>query len=503
MTVATVDKRMINWEKDFFPPVVPGTADDLTDLLNAMRFAIKPATFKYSYLSSKISRSPDLSSFLSFFEQYCERIVPLMEMRTLFTFFFLFLMVAGHAQLPDHIYQPNIQTVKLYRTGDIYSYPVITLNSADQLELHFDDMDADFKYYYYSFQLCNADWKPANVQTFDYIRGFQSNRISTYRSSSITGIRYTHYMATLPERNSAPIKGGNYLLKVFLNDDTSKLAFTKRFLVVNTKTSVSGSVTQPFNNNFFQTHQRVQAMVSTATNQLNAFSPQDLKVVIIQNNVWANASILDRPSIFRGNYYEYSDEENTTFAAGKEWRWIDLRSLRLRSDRMQRIVDNDSTNRIDVYVTPDSERRQQVYVYYNDINGIYTVENRDNSNPFWQSDYAWVHFTYVPPGNRQYEGKSIYVFGELTNYEQNDYSRMNFNAEKGVYEKALYLKQGYYNYSYVTLTDKKDVIASVENTEGNYWGTENSYMILVYFRPFGARSDELVGFARVGSVFQR
>jgi Domain of unknown function (DUF5103) len=424
-------------------------------------------------------------------------------MRTFFLAFLLIICVHSQAQVADHIYHSNIRTVKLYKTGDIYSYPVIFLNSNDQLELHFDDMDSDFKYYYYSFQLCNADWKPANVQTFDYIRGFQSNRISTYRSSSIAGTRYTHYMATIPERNSAPTRGGNYLLKVFLNDDTSKLAFTRRFLVVNTRATVSGLVTQPFNNTYFQTHQRVQANVSTAANQLNTLSPQDLKVVILQNNIWATASIIDRPSIFRGNYYEYSDEENTTFPAGKEWRWIDLRSLRLRSDRMQRIVDNDSTSRIDVYVSPDSDRRQQVYIYYNDLNGIYTVENRDNSNPLWQSDYAWTHFTFIPPGNRPYEGKSIYIFGELTNYEQNENSKMIFNDEKGVYEKALYLKQGYYNYSYVTLTDKKNVVASIENTEGNYWGTENSYMILVYFRPFGARSDELIGYTRLGSTFQR
>ena len=99
----------------------------------------------------------------------------------------------------------------------------------------------------------------------------------------------------------------------------------------------------------------------------------------------------------------------------------------------------------------------------------------------------------------------MYVFGELTNYEQNDASRMNFNDTKGVYEKELYLKQGYYNYSYVTLTDKKQagVLPSFENTEGNFWGTENGYMILVYFRPFGARADELIGFTRVSSAFQR
>lgn len=412
---------------------------------------------------------------------------------------------AATAQIPDHIYKSNIRSVKLFKSGDMYSYPVLVLNSNEQLELHFDDMDGDVKYYYYSFQLCNADWTPANVQSFDYIRGFQSNRIGTYRNSSIVQTRYTHYQAFLPERNSAPTRGGNYLLKVFLNDDTTKLAFTKRMLVINSKTSVTARVMQPFNGNFFRTHQRIQVSVSTLSNQITAFSPQDLKVVVVQNNVWRGANVLDRPTIFRGNYFEYSDEENTTFPAGKEWRWIDLRSLRLLSDRMVKLADSDSNGRVDVYLKPDVERREQLYVYYRDINGIYTIENRDNSNALWQSDYAQVHFTYVPPGNRAYEGKSVYVFGELTNYEQNDDSRMVFNNEKGVYEKELYLKQGYYNYSYVTLTDKKQegVLPSLENTEGNFWGTENGYLVMVYFRPFGARSDELVGFARVNSAFQR
>ncbi len=426
-------------------------------------------------------------------------------MKKLLPFFLLVQAIAAQAQLPDHIYKSNIHAVKLYRSGDVYSYPVLTMTGNDQLELHFDDMDADVKYYYYSFQLCNADWTPANLQTFDYIRGFQSNRISNYRSSSIAQTRYTHYQAFLPERNSAPTRGGNYLLKVFLNDDTTKLVFTKRFLVVNTKATVSAQVMQPFNGNFFQTHQRVQVSVSTVQGQITTFSPQDLKVVVIQNGIWGNSTVIDRPTIFRGNYYEYSDEENTTFPAGKEWRWIDLRSLRLMSDRMERLVDSDTTNRIDVYVKPDGERNKQLYVYYRDMNGIYTLENRDNPNPLWQSDYAWTHFTFVPPGNRAYEGKSVYVFGELTNYEQNDNSRMIFNDTKGVYEKELYLKQGYYNYSYVTLTDKKQagVQPSLENTEGNYWGTENSYMVMVYFRPFGARADELVGYTRVNSTFQR
>ena len=70
-----------------------------------------------------------------------------------------------------------------------------------------------------------------------------------------------------------------------------------------------------------------------------------------------------------------------------------------------------------------------------DLNGIFTIENADFDNPFWQSEYAYVHFTYFPPANRPYEGKSLYIFGELTNYTPDENSKMIFNADRGGYEK--------------------------------------------------------------------
>lgn len=401
------------------------------------------------------------------------------------------------AQIPDHVYSSNIHSVKLFKAGDIYSYPILLLNSGDQLELHFDDLDADNKNYYYTYQLCNADWSPCNLQSYDYIKGFMTTRLSTYRYSSLAYIRYTHYQANIPDRNCIPTRSGNYLLKVFINNDTSKLVFTKRFLVVDTKATIAGQVLQPFNGNLFRTHQRVQVGVSPVP-QVNVFSPQDIKVVILQNNIWSTSLFNDRPTIFRGNYYEYSDEPTTTFEAGKEWRWIDLRSLRLMSDRMLRMADSSKITH--VFVKPDGNRQQQVYVYYRDLDGIYTIESTDNPNPYWQSDYAYVHFTFVPPGNRAFEGKSIYVFGELTNYLPDENSKMVFNEETGAYEKTLLLKQGYYNYSYITVTDRKDAQnISYENTEGNYYGTENNYTILVYYRPFGARADELIAYSVINS----
>src|SRR5262245_3582266 len=134
-------------------------------------------------------------------------------MKILLTLCFVACVVTIEAQIPDNVYRSNIHSVTLTRFADIYTYPVMTLNSADQLELHFDDMDADVKSYYYTYLLCNADWTPSTLFSFDYIRGFQNVRISDYRTSSIAITRYTHYAAVLPDRNCVPTRSGNYLLK--------------------------------------------------------------------------------------------------------------------------------------------------------------------------------------------------------------------------------------------------------------------------------------------------
>ena len=127
------------------------------------------------------------------------------------------------AQIPDAVYSDRIKTVQLYPYGNQLGYPIIRLNSGEQLELHFDDLDANVKNYSYTFQLCNADWTPAMLSHFDFIKGFSQVRINTYRMSSVAFTKYTHYSAMLPDRNSVPSRSGNYVVKVFLNSDTSKV----------------------------------------------------------------------------------------------------------------------------------------------------------------------------------------------------------------------------------------------------------------------------------------
>jgi len=401
----------------------------------------------------------------------------------------------------DVIKMPNIAGVNVFLRGNQMAYPIINLNSTDQVELHFDDLDGRVKNYFAAFELCNADWRPANLSTFDYLKGFSNIRLSQYRVSSVAFTRYVHYQAMLPDRNSMPTKSGNYLLKVYLDGDTGKLAFTRRVLVVQPLADIASQILQPFNSEIFKTHQKVQFSVSK--NQLNVLNPQQqITAVILQNNRWDNAITGLKPTFIRGNLLEFNTENEAIFPAGKEYRWVDLRSFRFRGPHVAKTTYDRQTR--EVIVEPDAERNTQRQINFRDYNGHFFIESSDSDNPWWQGDYAEVHFTFVPNNNQPYPRKNLFLVGQLNMYNVNDTAALTYNAQNGVYEKKMLLKQGYYSYSYVTKdVDNRSSKASAEQTDGNYWETENDYTILVYYRALAGRHDELIGATTINSLNSR
>jgi hypothetical protein len=423
-------------------------------------------------------------------------------MRRIFLLLILFscIKTVKSQREPDHIYMPSIKTPKLFQQNNQSSLPLIALGSGDLLELHFDDLIGYPRNFYYTFVLCNADWTPANVSAFDYIKGFTQNRLNQYRVSTITSSKYVHYQALLPERNCIPVKSGNYLLKVYLDGDTSKLAFTKRMMVADNLVSIGAQVDQPYDNEVVRTHQKVQVAVNTLL--LNILSAQQTKLVILQNNRWDNAVKDIQPTFIRGKMMEYNAEQDCIFPAGKEYRWADLQSFRFQSDRVEQIDKLSEPN--EVYIRPDVERNKLRYLFFRDRNGWDEIATTESVNPWWQTDYANVHFTFAPANNQPFAGKSVYMIGQMTGNQIGDTSKMEYDAVRGVYTRTYLLKQGYYSYTYVT-KDNRDLStkADVSLTDGNYWETENEYAILFYYRSYSSRHDELVGITTVNSTSRR
>ena len=91
--------------------------------------------------------------------------------------------------------------------------------------------------------------------------------------------------------------------------------------------------------------------------------------------------------------------------------------------------------------------------------------------------------------------------GEMTNYNTSPDSAMQWNEDTQAYEKNIMLKNGYYNYCYETKEiSNPNAPASFRFTEGTVWDTENQYTIFVYYRSFGGRSDELLGYTEINSL---
>src|ERR1700722_11236776 len=412
----------------------------------------------------------------------------------------LTLLMAGtlRAQTPDFVYSASIGSPQLFMSGNQQQYPVLRLNSSDKMELHFDDLDGDVKNYYCAMVLCNEDWTPAEVTDFDYIKGFSQVRIDNYTLSSIALTRYTHFQAILPDPNCLPTRSGNYMLKVFLDGDTSKLAFTKRFLVVDTRVPIQSQFMQPQSTELARTFQNIQFRLNTAA--VNPPNPLDqIKVDIVQNYRWDNVVRNLKPEFAINNDLQFNNPDFVNFEGGSEWRWVDLQSFRYQSDRIQSV----SASKVgtDVIVKPDGDRSGKEYFFYGDFDGNFILKTTEQYNPLFQTDYATVHFSFVPAGGAAFDGRDVYLLGRFTGGGLNDSTRMVFNPEKGRYERSFFMKQGYYSYSYVTV-DKSDpnMKPTFAQTEGNHEETENNYMILVYYRALGSRTDELVGITRFNTL---
>jgi hypothetical protein len=410
--------------------------------------------------------------------------------------FIVFLLFSGalSAQPIEKIYKTNIRTVQLFTYGNQLGYPVYSLQNGGKLDLEFDDMDGGYKNYYYTFQLCNYQWQPANLSAFDFIKGFAQQKISTYRFSTVAFKRYTHYQVLFPESNMLPTRSGNYLLKVFLDGDTSKIVFTKPFLVLDAKASISMQIVQPFTPQKFNTHQRVRFTANLK--DINSFSAaQQVKAVILQNNRWDQVQRDIQPTYVRGNSMEYNSEMVGVFPGGKEWRWLDLRSFRLQSDRIEGGRYGPDTAAL--FLKTDKDRSSVRYIFYSDYNGMFQLENWDNLNPFWQSDYARIRFSYQTTEGGPLRGKDIYLIGGFTDYQLLSKWKMEYDEETDKYLLDVPMKQGFYNYTYLAVDSEYP--KERQQLDGDYWETENQYTVLLYYKSLSDRNDQLIGMATIRS----
>lgn len=394
----------------------------------------------------------------------------------------------------NHIYNDQIKTVRFHLDGVFLSYPIIDLNSSAQLLLSFDDLNEEVLDYVYTITHCNKDWKPSELDEMDYLDGFNGERIETYDFAFNTLTDYTHYELLLPNNDINWLVSGNYILNVFEDNEDLTPVITRRFMVAESLMQISSNIVPANKSSKFRTHQEIDFSVNFKGVDLE--NPQrEVSAYVLQNGRWDNAITDIKPLFTKQEVMLFDYQDKIIFPAGKEFRFLDLRTFRYQRDKIADIQRMDTY--FDVVVEKEGSRAFENFQSYRDINGNFVIEHLERNRPDLSGDYAKVFFT--AGVSQTLLDTEVYVFGAMTDWQLKDEFKMTYNPAVGAYVAQAWLKQGFYNYYFVTVPEGEKTI-DLEEFEGNWHQTENDYTILVYYRPFGARYDRLVAVRTMSSV---
>ena len=386
----------------------------------------------------------------------------------------------------------NIASVQFHPYGNPSVLPIITLKGSQRLFLEFDDLDGDFKRYTYTVIHCNRDWTVSEeLFTSDYLEGFEMEDIEEYTGSTGTYLSYTNYQLLIPNRSFSWSKSGNYILQVFDERNGQKLVLQRRFIVVNRRLDIAGELRRPTRVSMSQTHHEVLFRA----NLKNVFIDDPLNSVkarIVQNLNWdAAVDEVDARRI-TGDFLYFDHHNFNVLPAFKPFRIADLRSIRYRAPGVYSI--NVENNVIWVTMETDLKRTSTTPSDDFDINGGFVVESMDYSSPSIKSEYINVMFTLeskVP-----FFDKDVYLLGNFNSFQPTPEYKMTYIEEEEIYAVEIWLKQGVYDY-YYALSNGPGDIPDWEITEGNWYQTNNQYHVILYYRPFGGRYDQVIGYSRL------
>lgn len=411
--------------------------------------------------------------------------------RYLFQTLLFFVFTLATAQVEKEIIPPfNIKTVSFVQNNQNV-VPVFQL--ADPFQLQFDDLFGNDSSYFYEIIHCDYNWNPSDLQKRDYLQGFDNQRIQESSSSFNCLQIYTHYRLNLPNSNTQLKISGNYILKI-LNED-KEVVFSRKFMVYEDLVSVPIQVKRARNVTNLDSKHNLEFTIKS--NVINFQNPlKNIKTVLLQNGKLQTAIHNIAPQFTIGNDLVYKYDAPTQFWAGNEFLYFDNKEIRVASNNISRI---DSQKEIySSYLFTNEARANSNYYNWQDVNGNFVVRRLFAENSEIEADYSWVYFSLSAPLFRSSDG-AIYVTGMFNNYALTPENKMEYNTEKGVYEKAILIKQGFINYEY-TAEQVNGNIDSENAIDGNFYQTENEYTVLVYYKENTDRYTRIIGKGTASSL---
>lgn len=365
-------------------------------------------------------------------------------------------------------------------------FPMISLYELTPLMLKFDMVTTVEERMAYTIELCNSDWTPSGLDEMEYIEGYSDNYFDAFSSSFNTTVDYVHYQLSIPNEDIRFIKSGNYILNVF-KEDTKEKVLSRRFIIYEPLAEIETTIDK-FHSDEFSGYQPISVKIKP-----QAISYSELvgnaQLTVQQNGNWNITKTIDRFNTDgQGNLTTNASDE-LSFEGVNEYRFFDVKSLKFISERVERIEFKNP--HFHIYLKPDKLRGDKNYFSNVDLSGQYYIWNQEsNDDDLLDADYVYVHFalyTEIPIASE------VFIEGAISDWRI-DSSSMSFNGETGMYEYVQLLKQGIYNYRYVTKDFNSNLVYS-DITEGSHFQTGNDYRSFLYYRDPGGISDRVIGYS--------
>ena len=389
------------------------------------------------------------------------------------------------------IFDQRARSLKVAPLSNPYLQPVLIMGTDDRIGVSFDVLDEDVHYLRYSVVHCNAQWQPSALVESEYVDGFNYADIQDYEQSEATFTHYWNYHFTIPNEDFKLSKSGNYLLRVYEQDDPDHVLFQTRFSLCENTVGVRAELTASTDVDYKAAHQQLAVTLNYKPETIH--DPYgELTTVISQNTRTDNVAVLTSPMRVGMGTLIYEHQAPLIFAAGNEYRRFETVEAHSLNMGVAALTYYEPFYHATLYT--DEPRRDVQYLYDQTQRGYFTIRNAEADDSDVEADYVMTHFTLYT--GQPITGGNIFLEGEFAHGLPAEQVLMRYDEASGCYRCSLLLKQGAYNYQYLFFPDgakqgRTDVI------DGDKYQTMNQYAIRVYDRPSGERYDRMVGFGIV------
>lgn len=395
------------------------------------------------------------------------------------------------------------QRVQLIAPSDSGEWEIDGSDQDNTLEISFDEMSHDVKMYSYRVEHHNADGSMSKLISNDYLSGFTTAEIQDYSQSVNTAQPYTHYRFTFPNQDMRIRRSGLYTLKIYEDGNPDNTVAEVTIPVVEPRVGIQAKVRANTAKEFNGRYQQLD--IDIHTEGLDLRDPNDITLIVKQNGRTDNQVIIKQPTYIDGKWLRYQNQPTLIFEGGNEYRHYDTYSTYFAGQGVDRI--RYSEGEYHAFLFMDELRGQGAYyagervsnpcgtpyMHEYDADGLFVVNAERTQDADTEAEYMWVH--HVLPADQPWLDGYVYIGGEFTGNTLTNANRMLYDYDQRCYYLNLLVKQGGVDYQYWFAG--KSVAPTLLRTEGSHWQTENEYTIEVYYHPFGARYDQLVGLQRI------